>query len=360
MFLHNSWYVAGWSNQITQGEIAARTIVGEPIILYRTASGAITALRDRCCHRFAPLSRGRLEGDDIRCMYHGLKFSPSGDCVEIPSSDEIPTGVAVRSFPVAEQDRWVWVWMGDAARADRSLIPRAIGHEDPEYTIATGELRYDANYQLIHDNLLDLTHLSFVHEKTLGRGTMAWGRAQPTFTPLVRGVRVQRWLRDNLASSYAPVPDGTRTDQWASYDFVVPGVFLLRTSGYPVGTADRLPNGPAGSEPIYTSVTSQAVTPVTETSTVYYYSGGQPASHTTEDQVRKQVEFFGVAFREDKAMIEAQQQVINRSTGETMMTLSFDRSVAQYRRLMAQLIADEAADASIGHATRPEPAMAAQ
>jgi phenylpropionate dioxygenase-like ring-hydroxylating dioxygenase large terminal subunit len=82
MFLRNSWYVAGWAHQIPTGEIVARTILGEPIVLYRTASGAVSALEDRCCHRFAPLSRGRLEGDDIRCMYHGLKFPVPGSALK--------------------------------------------------------------------------------------------------------------------------------------------------------------------------------------------------------------------------------------------------------------------------------------
>jgi len=338
MFLRNCWYVAGWSHQVASGEIVARTIVGEAIVLYRTASGAITVLRDRCCHRFAPLSRGRLEGDDIRCMYHGLKFSASGACVEIPSTDNIPSGVFVRSFPVVEQDRWIWVWMGDPALADRSLIPRAIGHEDPAYSLGTGELYYDANYQLIHDNLLDLTHLSYVHENTLGRKSTSWGRTQPLVTPLERGVRVQRWLRDTTAASYAPLPNGTRVDQWSSYDFVVPGVFLLTSTGFPVGTAERFPDGPAGIEPTYTTVTSQAVTPITERSTIYYYSGGQPARETSDEKIRFQIEFFGVAFNEDKAMIEAQQRIVDEAHGETMMTLSFDRSVAQFRRLMAKLV----------------------
>lgn len=342
MFLRNCWYVAGWGHQVVEGEIVARTIVGEPIILYRTSTGAITVLEDRCCHRFAPLSRGRLEGDDIRCMYHGLKFSASGACVEIPSTDRIPKGVAVRTFPVVEQDRWVWVWMGEAARADPSLIPRAIGHEDPAYTLGTGELHYNANYQLIHDNLLDLTHLSYVHENTLGRKSTSWGQAQPTFTPLDRGVRVQRWLRNTSGASYAPLPDGTRVDQWSAYDFVVPGVFCLRSSGYPVGTAEQLPEGPDGVEPMYLTVTSQAVTPITETSTIYYYSGGQLTQHTSEDRLRHQIELFGVAFREDKVMIEAQQEVINRTPDRLMMTLSFDRSVGQFRRLMTALIEDEA------------------
>ena len=199
-------------------------------------------------------------------------------------------------------------------------------------------MHYDANYQLIHDNLLDLTHLSFVHENTLGRKSLSWGRAQPLVTPLERGVRVQRWLRATTAASYAPVPAGTRVDQWSSYDFVVPGVFLLTSTGFPVGTAERLPEGPAGVEPLYTTVTSQAVTPITEKSTIYYYSGGQPAKETSDEKIRFQIEFFGVAFNEDKAMIEAQQKIIDDTQGETMMTLSFDRSVAQYRRLMAKLI----------------------
>jgi Vanillate O-demethylase oxygenase C-terminal domain/Rieske [2Fe-2S] domain len=252
MFLQNSWYV-----------------------------------EDRCCHRFAPLSRGRLEGDDIRCMYHGLKFAASGECVEIPSSDRIPKGVAVRSFPIVEHDRWIWVWMGEAARADPALIPRALGHEGPDYTVETGELHYDANYQLIHDNLLDLTHLSYVHENTLGRKSTSWGQTQPMFQSFERGVRVQRWLRDSFAASYAPLPDGTRVDQWSSYDFVVPGVFLLQSSGYPVGTAEQFPGGPAGIDPIYKTVTSQAITPITEISTVYYYSGGQFTRHTEEERLRR-------------------------------------------------------------------------
>jgi phenylpropionate dioxygenase-like ring-hydroxylating dioxygenase large terminal subunit len=342
MFLRNCWYVAGWSHQVTAGEIVARTVVGELIILYRTSDGRITVLEDRCCHRFAPLSRGRLEGDDIRCMYHGLKFSAAGACIEIPGSEQIPQGIAVRTFPVVEQDRWIWVWMGEATRADPSLIPRALGHEDPDYTVATDELHYNANYQLIHDNLLDLTHLRYVHENTLGRNNTSWGKTQPIFKSIERGVRVQRWQRDSTAAFYAPAPEGTRVDQWSSYDFVVPGVFLLQSSSYPVGTAEQFPEGPDEIEPMFTTVTSQAITPITENSTIYYYSGGQFTRHTNQEMLRRQIKLFGVVFREDKVMIEAQQAVIDRSSGRSMMTFPFDRSVGEFRRLMAGLFEEEA------------------
>ena len=163
-------------------------------------------------------------------------------------------------------------------------------------------------------------------------------------TPLDRGLWVARWTGDTTAASYAAVPDGTRVDQWSSYDFVVPGVFLLTTKGFPVGTAARCPDGPDGAEPFYTTVTSQAVTPVDARRTVYYYSGVQPASGATPERLEHQLNLFGVAFNEDKIMIESQQKIIDRGAGKTMMTLSFDRPVARFRRLMADLIqADMAA-----------------
>jgi phenylpropionate dioxygenase-like ring-hydroxylating dioxygenase large terminal subunit len=359
MFLHNWWYVAAWSHQVPSGELVARRILNEPIVLYRKNDGAINALEDRCCHRFAPLSRGRLEGDDLRCMYHGIKFAASGECVEIPGQDRIPSGVSVRTYPVVEQDRWVWVWMGDVAKADASLIPRAIGHEDPHYIIDTGELAYDANYQLIHDNLLDLTHLGFVHQNTLGRNNPEWGRAQPIVQSLRHGVRVARWIRNHTVPPYMSAPSGMRIDQWSSYDFVLPGVFLLTTTLHRVGTADAYPHGPIDLEPLYTSVTSQSVTPVGEKETVYRYSGGQPATHATEETVKAQLVSFGVAFLEDKTTIEAQQQVIDRTPEKCMMTLAFDRSVAQFRRLMADLINLESSRDERQSLPSPEPVMAA-
>ena len=116
MFLRNCWYVAGWSHDIAADRLVSRTMLGEPIVLYRKGDGSVTALEDRCCHRLAPLSRGRIEGDDLRCMYHGLKFAPSGKCVEVPDQDFVPSTAVVRSYPVVEQDCWVWLWMGSGRR----------------------------------------------------------------------------------------------------------------------------------------------------------------------------------------------------------------------------------------------------
>ena len=346
MFLRNCWYVAGWSQEFSDGAVVCRTMLGEPIVLYRKGDGGIAALEDRCVHRLAPLSRGRIEGDDLRCMYHGLKFAPSGRCVEIPGQSAIPPKAAVRSYPVAEQDCWVWLWMGDPALADTALIPHALKHGDPDWYMQTGRLGYEANYQLINDNLLDLSHLSYVHENTLGRNSMSWGESRPTITPIERGLRIARWVVDNPAPGYLDLPPGTRTDMWASYDYMVAGVFLLQTQSFPTGTAAACGMQAPTSEPLWRSMTSQAVTPITEHQTIYYYSGCLPKSHATEENSQLQLAVFEKAFAEDNAMIEAQQRVIDRTPEPVMLGTSSDHALNQFCRLMAGLIEAERSQAS--------------
>jgi phenylpropionate dioxygenase-like ring-hydroxylating dioxygenase large terminal subunit len=341
MFLRNCWYVAGWSHHFELGAVVPRTMLGEPIVLYRKEDGEVVALEDRCCHRLAPLSKGRREGDDLRCMYHGLKFAPSGQCVEIPGQSIVPPHARVRAYPVVEQDCWVWVWMGDAALADPALIPRALGHDDPEWWMQTGQLAYEADYQLINDNLLDLSHLSYVHENTLGRNSMSWGNSKPTVSRIDRGLRIARWVVNNPAPKYLDQPKGMLTDMWASYDYMAAGVFLLRTRSYPPGTAAACGMQAPTAEPLWTSLTSQAVTPISEQQTVYYYSGCLNKSFASEESSRAQIAVFERAFAEDKAMIEAQAQVIARTAEPRMLGTASDHAPNQFRRLMAELIAAE-------------------
>jgi vanillate O-demethylase monooxygenase subunit len=356
MFLRNCWYVAGWSRHVPSDRPVARTMLGEPIVLYRKDDGGIAALEDRCCHRLAPLSRGRIEGDDLRCMYHGLKFAPSGRCVEIPGQTMVPPRARVRAYPAVEQDCWVWLWMGDPALADTALIPRALNHGDPDWRMQTGELAYEANYQLINDNLLDLAHLSYVHENTLGRNSMSWAESRPTVTPIPRGLRIARWVRNNPSPGYLAMPGGiSHVDMWASYDYMVPGIFLLGTRTYPLGTAAargmQAPDPDA--EPLTTTTTSQAVTPTDEQRTIYYYSGCLPRRLASEEDSRRQLALFERAFAEDNAMIEAQQRVIARTPQPRMLWIRADRALNQFRRLMDELIAAESGGAAANPAPVP-------
>jgi phenylpropionate dioxygenase-like ring-hydroxylating dioxygenase large terminal subunit len=347
MFLRNCWYVAGWSHHFPENTPVARTVLGEPIVLYRREDGAVAALEDRCCHRLAPLSKGRIEGADLRCMYHGLKFAPSGQCVEIPGQSVVPPHAKVRAYPAVEQDSWVWLWMGDPALADPDLIPRALNHCDPEWWMQTGELAYEANYQLINDNLLDLAHLSYVHENTLGRNSMSWAESRPTITPIPRGLRIQRWVVNNPRPRYlAKFPgdggDGN-LDMWASYDYMAPGIFLLETKTYPLGTsaARAMQASDPDVQPLTTTTTSQAVTAIDEGHTIYYYSGCLPKSLATDEDSRQQLVLFERAFAEDNAMIEAQARVIARTPEPRMLGIRADHALNQFRRLMDELIAAE-------------------
>jgi vanillate O-demethylase monooxygenase subunit len=345
MFLRNCWYVAGWSHHFPSDRPVPRTLLGEPIVLYRQADGEIVALEDRCCHRLAPLSKGRVEGDDLRCMYHGLKFAPSGSCVDIPGQSVVPPHAKVRAYPAVERDCWVWLWMGDLALADPGLIPHALNHGDPEWRMQTGELHYEANYQLINDNLLDLAHLSYVHANTLGRNSMSWAESRPTVTPIPRGLRIARWVVNNPAPSYLPMADGlSHVDMWASYDYMAPGIFLLGTRTYPLGTSAA--RGMQAPEPDVTPLTmtstSQAVTPVDAQHTVYYYSGCLPKGIASEEDSQQQLALFERAFAEDNAMIEAQQRVMAQTPQPRMLGTRADHALNQFRRLMDELMAEEA------------------
>ena len=114
MFIRNRWYVAAWDKEVSRKPLA-RTICGEKVVLFRRGDGSAAALADFCPHRLAPLSTGRREGDDLRCMYHGLRFGPDGRCNEIPGQNAIPERAFVRGYPVVESGSWIWVWMGEAA-----------------------------------------------------------------------------------------------------------------------------------------------------------------------------------------------------------------------------------------------------
>src|SRR6185369_412886 len=133
-YLRDAWYVAAWSQELEEGKPLAVSVLGEPVVLWRSADD-IHALEDRCVHRLAPLSLGRCEGHRLRCMYHGFLYGTDGVVQEIPGQPVIPPTARVRAYPVVDRHSWIWVWMGDPARADASLIPPAVGFDEPEWIL---------------------------------------------------------------------------------------------------------------------------------------------------------------------------------------------------------------------------------
>ena len=344
MYVRDCWYVAAWDHDLTAETPIGRVIIDEPVVIYRSGSGRLIALADRCCHRFAPLSLGRVEGEELRCMYHGLKFDGSGRCTEIPGQDMIPATACVRAYPVVSKHSWIWVWMGDPAKADESLIPAAVGLDDPNWTLRSGHMDYEANYLLINDNLTDFTHLSYVHANSFG-ATEAFARSRPTVDRLDRGVRIWRWMNDGLRDD-APTRVHRRGDgdMWQTYDFLAPGILLMLTATFPHGTAERFAHGPpdySQVQPIAQNFTSQAVTPMTGKTSRYYFSWGPGSGEGSDAVADSMLELAHVAFAEDRTIIEAQQRSTDMAPGLKEVLTSADVGPMQMRAVLQRLMREE-------------------
>jgi len=167
MFLENYWYAVAWDHEITRAPFG-RTVCGEPLVLYRQTSGALTAFEDCCPHRLLPLSKGFLQGDTLVCKYHGLKFDERGKCVWMPGQQGIHKETTLRAYPVVEKHRFVWVWIGEPNRADEGKIPDLHWCSDPDWVFEGSTYHIKCNYKLLVDNLMDLSHETFVHPSSIG------------------------------------------------------------------------------------------------------------------------------------------------------------------------------------------------
>ena len=336
MFIRNCWYVIAWDHDIGPDGLFSRTVLDEPILLFRTGNGALAALEDRCCHRLAPLSLGRKEGDCVRCGYHGLKFDAQGLCVEVPGLDEVPPNTRVKTYPVTVKNKWVFVWMGDPAKADLALLPDNFSNNHPDWRNKPGYLHYNTNYQLICDNLLDFSHLSYVHEKTLGGSPMI-AQARAEIEAVERGIRVTRRVPN------VPAPPfyqrfrhfDTPLNRWFIYDFVLPGTLLMHSGGTPVTDA------PGDMSHAVQLHSCQTLTPETATTTHYFFQQSHRAGEGDERIVQSIYDSLVDAFEEDRTMITAQAQNIARSPGARMIPLAMDSALVRFRRLIDAALAAE-------------------
>ncbi len=338
MFIRNCWYVIAWDHEIGADALFSRVVLGEPILVYRTSNGGFTAMEDRCCHRLAPLSAGRKEGDCVRCGYHGLKFDAAGLCVEVPGLERVPPQARVKTYPLAVKNKWVFVWMGAPEKADTALLPDNFSCDHPDWRNQPGYLHYATNYQLICDNLLDFSHLSYVHEKTLG-GSPAIAQARADIEPIARGIRVARRVHD------VPAPPfyqrfrsfDTAIDRWFVYDFVLPGTLLMHSGGKPVADAEGdLRNA-------VQLHSCQTLTPETEASTHYFFQQSHRAGEGDERIVQSIFDSLVAAFNEDRDMIGAQARNLALSPGVKMRPLAMDAALIQFRRLIDNTLAAEQA-----------------
>jgi phenylpropionate dioxygenase-like ring-hydroxylating dioxygenase large terminal subunit len=341
-FLMNAWYVVAWPHEVVADKLFARTVCNEALVLWRNADGSIAALEDRCCHREMPLAAGALEGGTIRCPYHGLRFGPDGRCVEIPGQERIPAIVRVRRYPVVERHGWIWVWPGDAAQADPALIPDIQARNDhPDWTSAGGTTYMKANYQLVHDNLLDLTHETYVHASSLGNHAVVENPIETT----VEGdhVTVTRWMLNHdpapfwkAALKQANGYEGP-CDRWQIINFAPPTNLVLDVGVAPAGTG-----APAGDRSKgVPGCNLNTVTPETETTTFVFWAFARKFQRDDAQLTKTFVQRVAAILEEDRTAVEAVQLVMNRRPGRPVISLRIDAGVVAARRIVAGLVAKE-------------------
>lgn len=311
MFVTNCWYCAGWNYDVSQGKDAllARRIAGERLVLYRKPDGGLVAMEDRCCHRQAALSLGQKEGDCLRCMYHGMKYGPDGVCVEVPGQNRIPENARVRTYPVAEKDDWIWVWMGEPERADESLIPFAVGPSHPDWKMRASRMHIDADYRLEIANLADLSHLAWVHHKTLGGADDETRRGftnlKAKYRLLERGLHTRYVIHSVPAPQFLRhlFPEAARFDLDFDITHTIPCTWVMRFRVFTAGTSAE--GEPAG-ELIADTYTCQAVTPNDPDSVEYYFCWGPRKDLDFPGLSDLLYEIVHVAFLEDASVLEAQ------------------------------------------------------
>ena len=337
MYVRNAWYVAAWDHEIGR-DMLRRIIMDQPIVLYRREDGKPVALEDRCCHRQAPLSMGRLIGDVVKCPYHGLEFDSSGTCVKIPSQERIPSSAKVKSFPIVEKNHWMWIWMGDAAKADPKLIEDFHWMDDPSWGFGGSYLKVEANYQLLVENLLDTTHLPFLHPTSLG--TDAFAKSEFEVTREGDRIKVARWLMNELPAPFhkqmGGFPDGMKVDRWQIAQFGPPSFVKLDVGSAPAGAGAREGDRSKGMN----MWNLNAITPETGKTAHYFYAQAynfKLDQRWISDLVRSQVT---KAFLEDMAMIKAQQ--INMDLGPgPVVNLGQDKAWILMRQIVDRLVKEE-------------------
>ncbi len=335
MFLKNGWYAAGWKRDIADKPLA-RTILGEKVVLFRGGGGKVGALEDRCCHRAAPLSLGEVVGNDLMCGYHGLKFAADGHCTDIPGQKEIPQRANVRSYPIVERWNVAWIWMGEPAKADPSKIEDLPWLDSPEWTATPGYLHLKSNYLLLIDNLLDLTHVAYVHRKTIAGDPRE--ATTPTKTEKVEnGIRNGRWMIDfKPPPLFAKVGNFTaNVDRWQHVTWKAPTTVYLD-----VGCAKTGTGAPQGDRSQGISIWStHLATPETETSTHYHFCFARNFKLDDPEMSKMLYEGSKATFMEDLEFLERQQQNVRGGSIEGMFDVPNDAAQLQMRRMMKQMMA---------------------
>lgn len=338
----NAWYVAAWDHEVTRKPMSRR-IANRPVAMYRTEDGRAVALADACWHRLAPLSMGKtMEKDTIQCPYHGIIYNSAGRCVSMPAQETINPSATVPSFPVVERYRYIWIWMGDPTLADPDLVPDMHQMTSEQWAGDGLTIHAACNFQLILDNLMDLTHEEFVHSSTIGQEELS----ESDFVTVREGnkVTVTRWMRNidappfwrkNMRDKF-PGFEG-KVDRWQIINFEAPG-----TINIDVGVAKAGTGAPEGDRSQgVNGFVMNTITPETDRSAHYFWAFMRNYcldSQLITTQLRDGV--HGV-FGEDEEMLMAQQAAIDANPDYEFYNLNIDSGGMWVRRILEGMLVAE-------------------
>jgi vanillate monooxygenase len=342
MFAKNAWYVACTPDEIDEKPLG-RTVCNERICFYRGAGGKVAAVEDFCPHRGAQLSLGSVCEGELVCGYHGLVMGCDGKTVSMPGQ-RVQGFPKIRAYPVVERYGFIWVWPGDAALADESKIHHLEWADNPDWAYGGGMYHIQCDYRLMVDNLMDLTHETYVHSTSIGQKeidetpvkTKTEGDRVIT-SRFMDNVMAPPFWRANLRGNQ--LPDDQPVDRWQVCHFVPPSHIMIEVG---VALAGRGGYDAAPKDKVY-SIVVDFLTPETETSMWYFWGMARnfnPKDRNLTAQIR---DGQGKVFAEDTEVLEAQQRNLSNWPGRRLLMLNIDAGGVQARRIIDQLVQAEQA-----------------
>jgi vanillate O-demethylase monooxygenase subunit len=337
----NAWYPAAWAAEIGRS-LFARKICDQNVVLYRRGDGVAVALEDACWHRLLPLSLGRLRGDEVMCGYHGLVFNSDGRCSFMPAQKTINPSACVRAFPAVERHRLVWIWPGDPALADPAKLPDLHWNDATEWVGEGGTfVSLKCDWRLVVDNLMDLTHETYVHAGSIGDEAILDAPFEATHDE--RTATLTRWM-----IGIEPPPFWAKqlgkpglVDRWQIVRFEAPAVVVgdvgvaLTGTGAPEGDRSQGVNG----------AFLAALAPETATSCHYFWNFVRTFKRDDEALTRglqtAHVNDGNGVYDQDHRVLEAQQRAILENPRQPFYNLNIDAGALWARRLVDGLVARE-------------------
>lgn len=341
-YVQNLWYMAAWTDEVPEDGLLPRTLLGKKRIIFKTSDGFWAMLADRCPHRFVELSKGAREKDIIRCPYHGLAFDRVGNCVDAPFGGTIPSLAKVETLPIVERHQMLWFWPGDPELADPSLIPDFSFAEGPNH--AHAYMHMSVNYELIADNLLDLTHIEFIHAKSFGTNGAMMNHGVMKVTSDLTGTVWCNWdivdapPTDEMKRQ---LPEGAHMDHWLHVRWQAPACLGLFIGFAQTGTERQRHLIPEMTNP-------HILTPETQSTSHYFFT------HAPGEDVAR---FAHDVFRnEDELMIRSSQDGFDGQDfwEARPVILAGDAGAIRARRHLMKLRREEAQRESVAPTTITE------